>query len=69
MLTKKTKGGLIFLVVYIDDIIMIGSDDTDILATKTYLQHHLNIYDLGSPRYSLWIKFDHHGFGPVEVCP
>ena len=37
MLTKKTKGGLIILAVYVDDIILTGSDDIDILDTKTYL--------------------------------
>ena len=38
VLTKKTKGGLVILAVYVDDIILTGSDDTGILATKTYLQ-------------------------------
>ena len=60
MLTKKTKGGLVILAVYIDDIILIGSNDTSILATKTYLQKHLSIPDLGSPRYFLGIEFSHH---------
>ena len=59
MLTKKTKGGLVILAVYVDDIILIGSDDTGILATKTYLQEYLNIPDLGSPRYFLGIEFAH----------
>ena len=57
MLTKKTKGGLVILVVYVDDIILIVSDDTSILVTKTYLDQHLNIHDLGSPRYFLGIYF------------
>ena len=59
MLTKKTKGGLVILVVYIDAIILTGSDDTSILATKTYLQQHLNIRDLGSPTYFMRIEFAH----------
>ena len=59
VLTKKTKGGLVILAVYVDDIILIGSDDTGILATKTYLQQHLSIRDLGSPRYFLGIEFAH----------
>ena len=37
LLTKKTKGGLVILVVYIDDILLIGSDGTRILAINTYL--------------------------------
>ena len=59
MLTKKNKGGLVILTVYVDDIILTGSDDTGILAMKTYLQQHLTIRDLGSPRYFLGIKFSH----------
>ena len=59
MLTKKTKGGLVILVVYVDDIILTGSDNTSILATKTYLHQHLSIHDLGSPRYFLGIEFAH----------
>ena len=59
VLTKKTKGGLVILAVYVDDIILTGSDDTSILATKTYLQQHLSIRDLGSPRYFLGIESAH----------
>ena len=47
VLTKKTKGGLVIIKVYVDDIILSGSDDTGILPTKIYLQQHLNICDLG----------------------
>ena len=38
MLTKKTGGGRVILAVYVNDILLIGSDDTGIHATKTYLQ-------------------------------
>ena len=41
MLTKKTKSGLVILAVDVDDIILSGSDDTSILATKTYLHNTL----------------------------
>ena len=59
MLTKKTKGGLIILVVYVDDILLTSSDDTGIRATKIYLQEYLNICDFGSPRYFVVIEFVH----------
>ena len=36
-LIKKNKGDLIILVIYIDDIVLIDSDDTSIYANKTYL--------------------------------
>ena len=59
MLTKKTKGGLVILEVYVDDIILTGSDDTCILAMKTYLHQHLSIRNLGNLRYYLGIEFAH----------
>ena len=59
MLTKKTKGGLVILAVFVDDIILTGSDGIGILAMKTYLQQHLSIHDLGSPRYFFGIEFAH----------
>ena len=59
MLTKKTMSGLVTLKVYVDDIILTGSDDTRILATKTYLQQLLSIRDLESTRYFLGIDFAH----------
>ena len=59
VLSKKTKGDLVILAVYIDDIILIRSDNIGILFTKTYLQQHLNIRDLESPRYFLGIEFVH----------
>ena len=37
MLTTKTKCGLVFLLHYIDDILLTESDDIGIHATKTYL--------------------------------
>ena len=37
VLTKKTKGGIVILAVYVDNIILTRSDDIGILATKTHL--------------------------------
>ena len=42
VLNKKTKGALVILAVYVHDIILIGSDDTSILTTNTYLQQLTN---------------------------
>ena len=42
-----------------DDILLTGSEDTGIHTTNTYLQQHLSICDLGSPRYFLGIEFAH----------
>ena len=65
MLTKKTKGGLLIIAVYVDNIILTGSDDTGILAMKAYLQQHLSIRDLGSTRYLLGIYFAHQDGKPA----
>ena len=48
VLIKKTQGSLVILAYYVDDILLYGSDDTSTHATKTYLQRHLSIRDLGS---------------------
>ena len=49
--TKKTKGGIIILIVHVDDILVMRSDESGIPATKDLLQKHLGIYDLGIPCY------------------
>ena len=57
VLIIKTKGGLVVIIFYVEDILLTGSNDTSIHTTKTYLQQQLNIHDLGSPRYILGIVF------------
>ena len=47
VLINKTQGDIVILVVYVDDVLLTGSDDTNIYATKTYLQQHLSILDFG----------------------
>ena len=59
MLTKKTKGSLVILAVYVDEIILIVIDDTNIFVNKTYLQQPLSIHVLGGPRYFLGIDLNH----------
>ena len=53
VLTKKITGGLVILAIYVDDISLIEIDDIGILAMKAYLQQHIRIRDLGSPKYFL----------------
>ena len=38
MLIKKAQDGLFILAFYVDDILLTGSDDTSIHATKAYLE-------------------------------
>ena len=37
VLIKKTRDSLVIIAVFVDDILLIGSHDTSIHATKTYL--------------------------------
>ena len=55
----RTKGNLVILAVYIDDILLIGSDDTGIHGSKTYLNQNCRICDLGSPKYFFDFDFAH----------
>ena len=56
---RRLRVFLSFLPFMLMTLFLTGSDDTSILATKTYLQQHLNIHDLRSPRYFLGIEFSH----------
>ena len=54
---KKSSTGFVFLVVYVDDILLIGSDTTGINETKQYLSQYFVTKDMGTPRYFLGIEF------------
>ena len=57
MLTsKKNKGIIVILEIYIDDILLTSNDDTGIHATNAYLQQHMSICDLGSPNNFLGLS-------------
>ncbi|KAL0393052.1 UNVERIFIED_CONTAM: Retrovirus-related Pol polyprotein from transposon RE2 [Sesamum radiatum] len=58
-----TKSGMVVLAVYVDDILIIGSDIVGIEETKTYLKKHFVTKDLGRPRYFLGIEIAHSKHG------
>ena len=43
--------------VYIDDLLLTRSDEVDIQAIKVHLQKHINMHDLGTPRYFIKLMF------------
>lgn len=61
---EPTANGCVILVVYMDDMIMIGSDMTSIQDIMIFLQEHLDIWDLGTPKYFLSIEF---AYCPGEI--
>ena len=54
---KSSTAGYIFLAVYVDDILLTGSDTSGIVETKEYLLKHFITKNIGKPRYFLGIEF------------
>ena len=44
------------LAVYVDDIILTGSDEAEVATTNAYLSQHLVMRDLSPPRYFLGLE-------------
>ena len=56
LFTLTTPSGIICLLVYVDDIIITGSDKAGIKATKEFLKSVFEIKDLGEMKYFLGIE-------------
>ena len=53
----STFVGCIILVVYVNDILVTGSENAGITRVKDYLNRYLTTWDLGTPKYLLGIEF------------
>ncbi|CAM8937083.1 unnamed protein product [Rhodiola kirilowii] len=53
---KHSPSGIILLVVYVDDIVITGSDYSGIASLKTFLHGQFNTKDLGALKYFLGIE-------------
>ena len=53
---KNSSSGIILLVVYVDDIVITGSDSKGISSLKFFLQNQFHTKDLGMLRYFLGIE-------------
>ena len=53
---RKNTNGCVLLVVYVDDIILTGSDAVGIRETKSYLQQHFTTKDMERPKHFLGIE-------------
>ena len=56
LFSKKTDSSVVFLGVYVDDIIVTGDDEAEILALKQHLDQVFKIKDLGLVHYFLGIE-------------
>ena len=58
MFSHTSARGKIFLIVYVDDIIITGDDKKGIDDLKRYLQNSFQTKDLGKLRYFLGIEVE-----------
>ena len=57
LFTKRKENKLVVVLVYVDDLLITGSDSNMIHETKTALHHAFKIKDLGELRYFLGLEF------------
>ena len=54
---KKVSGSIvIFLILYVDDILLIGNDIPTLQSVKTWLGNYFSMKDLGEVAYILGLK-------------
>jgi len=56
---RRTKSGIIILVVYVDNILLTSGDSAGLLETKKYLKRHFVTQDMRRPNYFLGIEVAH----------
>ena len=56
MYVKKTGGGLVIIVIYVDDLILTGSNSDEIMHVKKVLGAEFDMKDLGELKYFLGIE-------------
>ncbi|XP_039170375.1 uncharacterized mitochondrial protein AtMg00810-like [Eucalyptus grandis] len=56
LFTRTTKDSSIYLLIYVDDILVMGNNDSDVAKFKRYLHSTFHIKDLGPPKYFLGIE-------------
>ena len=62
---RHSNAGCIYLVVYVDDIVLTGSDHHGISQLKQHICHHFQTKDLGKLRYFMGIEVAQSNHGIV----
>ena len=60
-----SSGQYIYLIVYMDDIVITGSDHDGIQKLKQHLFSHFQTKDLGKLKYFLWIEIAQSNSGLI----
>src|SRR3954463_3783597 len=63
MFRRTTQSGIVILILYVDDMIITGSDSTAISSLKQHLQNEFEMKDLGFLRYFLGIEVAYSSSG------
>jgi ribosomal protein S3 len=53
---KKTNRGIVIIIIYVDELIIIGNNDANIFDLKKLLKQKFEMKDLGELRYFLDIE-------------
>ncbi|WVY93382.1 hypothetical protein V8G54_032470 [Vigna mungo] len=64
---RHSSAGCIYLIVYVDDIVLTGSDYLGISQMKQHICHHFQTKDLGKLRYFLGIEVAQSNDG-IVIC-
>lgn len=59
LFTKRTIDSIIIILIYVDDLLIAGSNPIDIQSTKSFLDSQFHMKDLGPVRYFLGLEVDH----------
>lgn len=62
---KYSSNKCIYMVVYVDDIVITDDDHDGIVGLKRHLVHHFQVKDLGRLQYFLGIEVAHSKVGVV----
>nr|XP_016456693.1 PREDICTED: uncharacterized mitochondrial protein AtMg00810-like [Nicotiana tabacum] len=59
LFSKITPSSTVFIAVYVDDILLVGNDTSELDSIKSFLDNQFKIKDLGSIHYFLGLEVSH----------
>ncbi|XP_019225887.1 PREDICTED: uncharacterized protein LOC109207428 [Nicotiana attenuata] len=71
LITKRQNNDIVIILVYVDDLLITGSDQEIIQEAKTILNENFKMKDLGELRFFLEIEFarsSRNPYEPKEIC-